>query len=75
MTAVILHDLLHDRESQSGSFRLVRHIGLGQPLPVLARQADPVIRDADGYQTVGFGHGHRDRASTIPHRHRVGGVA
>ena len=44
---MVFHDLLHDRQSQSGSLRLMRYIRFGQPRTFFFWQADPVIADDD----------------------------
>ena len=44
--AMVFQNLAHDGEPESGAFRARRHIGLGQPMAMLGRQADAVVRDA-----------------------------
>src|SRR6476646_10234450 len=44
---MLFHDTLDDREAEAGSLNPRRHIGLGQPVPVLLGQADAIVGDAD----------------------------
>jgi hypothetical protein len=39
LTAVILHDLLHDRQPQAGALAACGHVGLGEAVAAFARQA------------------------------------
>src|SRR4051794_12016427 len=45
---MIFHDLFHDGETQAGSFRASRDIGLGQTLAAVRRQAFAVILNRNG---------------------------
>jgi hypothetical protein len=45
--AVVLDDLLDDSEAEAGALLARRHIGLEQPLPVLARQTPAIVDDID----------------------------
>ncbi len=76
---MVLQDLLDDGQAQPGSLGLVGDIGLGQPGPVLLRQADPVIADADPHRVRaaapdGRAHSEQNPARTRTHRHGIGGV-
>src|SRR5437762_1065900 len=56
---VIFHDLFDDSEPQAGALRARRHIGLGQPLAIVLRQAFAVVLD-----------GYRDATFRLADRHR-----
>src|SRR5262245_33372043 len=45
---VVFHDLLDDGEAEAGAFGALRHIGLGQTIAILDRQANAVVDDFDG---------------------------
>src|SRR5690606_4025807 len=45
---MVFHDLLDDREAEAGPFFAGRHIGLEQPLAVLARQALAIVDNVHG---------------------------
>ena len=45
--AMLLHDLADDREAEAGAPLARRHVGLEQPLAVLAREALAVVGDVD----------------------------
>ena len=47
IAAVIFHDLLDDRETQAGALAARRHVGLGQALAPLLRQAVAIVLDDD----------------------------
>src|SRR3954452_13749085 len=49
---MIFHDLFDDSEPQAGALRARRHIGLGQPLAIVLRQAFAVV--LDGYRDSTF---------------------
>ena len=49
---MIFHDLLDDSEAQPGALGPRRHIGLGQPLAAIMRQALAVILDNDQHLPV-----------------------
>src|ERR1043166_670365 len=47
LAAVILDNLAHDGEAEAGALGPRRHIGLGEPMTLIVRQADSVIADAE----------------------------
>src|ERR1700730_5520428 len=49
---VIFHDLFDDSDPQAGTLRARRHIGLGQSLAILLRQAFAVVFDDHGDSSV-----------------------
>src|SRR5437763_15390714 len=58
LSQVIFHDLFDDSEAQPRALGSRRHIGLGEPLAALLRQAFTVILDDD--QDLAVAVGHRD---------------
>src|SRR5262249_3391654 len=44
---VVLGDLAHDGEAESGSLGTRRHVGLGEPVALIVRQPDTVVGDAE----------------------------
>src|SRR5258708_38652492 len=49
LTAVIFHDLSNDSETQAGALGSGRHVGFGQALTSLLRQALTAVFDGDGH--------------------------
>src|SRR4051794_29352737 len=46
---MVLHDLFYDRKAKAGAFAARGHIGLGQPLATLHREALAVVLDDDSH--------------------------
>src|SRR5260370_34433180 len=61
-TAVIFHDLLDDRETETGALAASRHVGLGEALAPLLRQALAVVLDDNAYNAVPVAPRERDLA-------------
>ena len=53
LAAVVFHDPLDDGQAQAGALLAGGHIGLGQAVAVLGRQADAVVLDLEVDATVG----------------------
>ena len=49
---MVLHDLLDDREAQSGAFHLVGDVRLGKAGAILLREADSVVGDLDQHHAI-----------------------
>src|SRR5438105_7484215 len=50
--AMVLHDLLDDSEAKAGAFFARRHVGLEQPLPILARKPFAIVDNVDSYGAI-----------------------
>src|SRR5690606_1037011 len=65
LSAVLLDDLLHDREAKAGALLARGHIRLDDVLPPL-RQPDPVVGDGDGEEPA-IHRGRHPDPSAEPH--------
>src|SRR5260370_10292977 len=66
ITAVIFHDLLDDRETETGALAASRHVGLGEALAPLLRQTLAVVLDDNAYNAVLVAQRDRDLAWRQP---------
>src|SRR5579875_1555479 len=77
LAAVVLHDLLDDRQTEAGAAGARRHVGLGEPVALLMRQPDAIVLDHDANGALGIGHADADaawRRAGAARLDRLGGV-
>ena len=72
LAAMVFQDAFDDRQAQAGALLAGRHIGLGQPVAVLGRQADAIVLDLEGDAVVVGDQPRADAARRAPARRRGG---
>src|SRR5215469_15706653 len=63
LAAVVFHDLLDDRQTETRAAAARGDVPLGQPIALLVRQADAVVFDRNGDDAVRVGHADANMAS------------
>src|SRR5689334_4121565 len=71
---VVFHDLLDNRQSQSGALGLMCYIGFSQPCTIFLRQPDSVISHDDANIVIGLLDSDGDAARCFAHRNRISRV-